>query len=222
MISASYDQGNPLRDAHSGYRSLMRKLHGDPKSLRRPEGDGILHGTGGDSALSGKNGAVCHKCSQTFFFQLFPDICLILCEKNGFLQFFGIQIFIKKCLLYTDWKKVKQDFFQLGSIDGPTVSGKADKETGNDIFVGDLTGRAFQNLLAAVADGDQAAFSRTLCPEGKTVDLLFKLTGQIITESNFCNRILQIFFRKTGSFMRNPDADMRGRGKRISLNMVNR
>lgn len=113
-------------------------------------------------------------------------------------------------------------FFQLGSIDGPTVSGKADKETGNDIFVGDLTGRAFQNLLAAVADGDQAAFSRTLCPEGKTVDLLFKLTGQIITESNFCNRILQIFFRKTGSFMRNPDADMRGRGKRISLNMVNR
>ena len=86
-----------------------------------------------------------------------------------------------------------------------TVSGKADKETGNDIFVGDLTGRAFQNLLAAVADGDQAAFSRTLCPEGKTVDLLFKLTGQIITESNFCNReFLQIFFRKTGSFDEKP------------------
>ena len=222
MISTAYNQGDSLRDAHSGYLSFMRKRHGDPKSIRRLEGDGILHGMGGYPAFSGQNGAVCHKCSQSFFFQLFPDIGLIFCEKDGFFQFFCIQIFIKKGFLYTDWQKIKQDLFQLNGINSASVGRKADKETGGDSLVCDLTGSSFKYLLTAVADRDQAAFSRTLCPEGKTVDLLFKLTGQIITESNFCNRILQIFFRKTGSFMRNPDADMRGRGKRISLNMVNR
>lgn len=134
---------------------------------------------------------------------------------------FGIQIFIKKCLLYTDWKKVKQDFFQLGSIDDPTVSGKADKETGNDIFVGDLTGRAFQNLLAAVADGDQTAFSGAFCTEGKMADLLFKLSGEKVAESCSGQRIFTVSFRESGCLAGNPDTDM-GRGsKRIPLNMVN-
>ena len=222
MISTAYNQGDSLRDAHSGYLSFMRKRHGDPKSIRRPEGDGILHGMGGYPAFSGQNGAVCHKCSQSFFFQLFPDIGLIFCEKDGFFQFFCIQIFIKKGFLYTDWQKIKQDLFQFCGIDGPSVGRKTDKETSDDIPVGNLTGSALQNLLTTVTDREQTAFPRSFCTEGKVADLLFKLSGKKITESNFCNRILQIFFRKTGSFMRNPDADMRGRGKRISLNMVNR
>lgn len=99
-------------------------------------------------------------------FQLFPDICLILCEKMASSSFWHSD-FYKEMPSVHRLEESQTGFFQLGSIDGPTVSGKADKETGNDIFVGDLTGRAFQNLLAAVADGDQAAFSRTLCPEGK-------------------------------------------------------
>ena len=61
VIAASYDQSDPLRDPHTGYGSSVGKLHGNAQRVRRPERNGIFHGTGRNSAFSRKDGTVCHK-----------------------------------------------------------------------------------------------------------------------------------------------------------------
>ena len=71
------------------------------------------------------------------------------------------------------------------------------------------------------SDGNQTAFARTFCTEGIVDNLFFKLSGEIVGKGHAGDGIFIIFFWKTGCFVRDPDTDMRGRGKRISLYMVN-
>ena len=67
-------------------------------------------------------------------------------EKWPVPVLYGLCFCRRKCLLYTDRKKIKENFFQFGGIDGTSVCRKSDKETGGDFFVCDLTGGTFERF----------------------------------------------------------------------------
>ena len=221
MVAAAHDQGNAARDSHAGDFSLMRKSHGDTQRFRGDKRDGIFHWPGRNPAFSRKNGAVSDKGDKISDRELVSDTALILSKKNSIFQFFMVCIFVEKGLLYTDRKKIKENLFQFSGVDRSSICRKSDKETGDDFFFCDLTGGTFENFLSAVTDGDQATFARAFCTEGIVDDLFFKLSGEIVGKGHAGDGIFIIFFRKTGCFVRNPDTDVRGRGKRVSLYMVN-
>lgn len=72
-----------------------------------------------------------------------------------------------------------------------------------------------------MTNGNQTAFSGTLCTEGVAVYLLFELACQVITQGGSGKYILVIFTGKSRISVRDLYTDMGGRGKGISLDMVN-
>ena len=88
-------------------------------------------------------------------------------------------------------------------------------------YTWNLAGGTCKNLLPTVTDGNQAAFSGSFCTEGIMIYLLFKLSVQEISQCDTGQGILIIFFRKFGVPVGKFHADMRRRGKRISLYVVN-
>ena len=67
------------------------------------------------------------------------------------------------------------------------------KKTGYDLFVRDLAGCPGENLLAAAADRDQAAFARTFRLESETVDLPRELPGEEVAEGSAGDGVFMIF-----------------------------
>jgi len=51
----------------------------------------------------------------------------------------------------TDRKKIEEDFFQFGGIDGSAIGRETDEETGSDAFFRYFTGGTCKNLLTTVA-----------------------------------------------------------------------
>ena len=89
--------------------------------------------------------------SQRTFFQLLTDKCLIFGKADGFSQRFRVKIPVKKCLVNTDRKKIEEDFFQFGRVDGSAIGRETDEKTGSDAFFRYFTGGTCKNLLTTVA-----------------------------------------------------------------------
>ena len=181
----------------------------------------MLHRTGGNTTFPWEYSTICNKCHQFFFFQLFPDCLLIFGEKNGLFQFFRIYVFVKESIFYTSRKKIEQNFFQFGCINGTAICRKTDKKSGSDAFGCDFTCSSGKDFLSTVADGNQTAFARTFCTEGIVVYLLFKQARQMIGKGDTCEIIFAVCIRKTGIFAGNMDTDVGRRCKRIPLYMIN-
>ena len=116
----------------------------------------------------------------------FPDCLLIFGEKNGLFQFFLIYVFVKESVFYTGRKKIEQNFFQFGCINGTAICRKTNKKSGSDAFGCDFTCGSGKDFLSTVADGNQTAFTRTFCTEGIVVYLLFKLARQMVGKGDTC------------------------------------
>ena len=220
MISTADDQGDALWNSHSDNFSLMRKIHSYTERFRRNKRDRMLHRTGGNTTFSWEYSTICNKCHQFFFFQLFSDCLLIFSEKNGLFQFFLIYVFVKESVFYTGRKKIEQNLFQFGCINGTAICRKTNKKSGSDAFGCDFTCGSGKDFLSTVADGNQTAFTRTFCTEGIVVYLLFKLARQMVGKGDTCEIVFAVGIRKTGIFAGNMDTDVGGRCKRISLYMV--
>ena len=193
VVSAAHNEGDTAGDPHAGDFASMRKIQSDPERFRRPERHGILHGKRRDSAFSGKNRSVGHERRKGKLFQAAADIPLVFRKKNGLLQRGGAEISVIKRFFHTDGKKFKKDLFQFRRVDGAPVGRESDKKTGYDLFVRDLAGCPGENLLAAAADRDQAAFARTFCLESETVDLPRELPGEEVAEGSAGDGVFMIF-----------------------------
>ena len=77
MITTAYDQSDSLWNSHSCDCSLVWKLHGNTKTFRRIERDGILHRAGRNAAFSGKNSTISYKCAEISAGQFMTDEFLI-------------------------------------------------------------------------------------------------------------------------------------------------
>ena len=112
----------------------------------------------------GKNRPVGHERRKGKLFQAAADIPLVFRKKDGLFQRGGAEISVIKRFLHTDRKKFKKDLFQFRRVDGTPVGRESDKKPGHDLFVRDLAGGPGEDLLAAAADRDQAAFAPNLSP----------------------------------------------------------
>ena len=125
MIASPHNQGDSLGDSHAGNGAVVRQVQSDLQGVWGLEGHCILHRTGGNAALPGQDGSVCHKSSQMPLGKLLADVMLVLAELFYFLDFFRVQVFVKQAGGDAFWQEIKQDFDQLSGIDAAAVGGEA-------------------------------------------------------------------------------------------------
>ena len=161
MVAAADDQRDPLPDSHAGELAPVGQFQGHRQLLGGVEGDRILHRQGGDAGGPGQDASVGHKGAQPQLGQHVPNGLLVLCQIGNGLEPCLVQIAEEQAGLHTPGKQVKENFLQLPGIDGAAVGGKTHLQAQDDLTsVGvELTGGALQHLLAAAADGDEAAVS---------------------------------------------------------------
>ena len=104
---------------------------------------------------------------------------------------------------------------------GSSVGWETNEKASSNTSACNLTGCSGKDFLTTMTNGNQTAFSGTFCTEGVAVYLLFELAGQVITQGGFGKYILVIFTGKSRISVRDLYTDMGGRGKGISLDMVN-
>ena len=221
VVAAAYDQCDAAGNAHACDGSSVGQIHGNPQVFRRNKGNGIFHRAGRDAAFPGKDGPIVYKGSQGTLRKFPADIFLVFGKLDRFFQTVGIKVPVKERFMHADREKIEEDFFQFGGVDGSAIGRETNEKTGSDAFFRNLAGGTCKNLLTTVTDGDQAAFSGSFCTEGIMIYLLFKLAVQKIPQRDAGQGILIIFFRKFGVPVGKFHADMRRRGKRISLYVVN-
>ena len=221
MVAAAYDQCDAAGNAHACDGSSVGQIHGNSQVFRRNKGNGIFHRAGRDAAFPGKDGPIVYKGSQGTLRKFPADIFLVFGKLDRFFQTVGIKVPVKERFMHADREKIEEDFFQFGGVDGSAIGRETNEKTGSDAFFRNLAGGTCKNLLTTVTDGDQAAFSGSFCTEGIMIYLLFKLAVQKIPQRDAGQGILIIFFRKFGVPVGKFHADMRRRGKRISLYVVN-
>ena len=142
MISASGNKGDAGRNSHSGDFSFVRKLHFYQKRRGGEKRNTVFHRLLGHAALSWKNGVVCHKCHQVFFYKLFTDVLLIFSQENCCFQGFLIQVLVVQRFFHTNREEFKKDFFQFTGINGPAIGWEANSKSHGDFFFGNLAGAA--------------------------------------------------------------------------------
>ena len=95
MITASYQQCDPLPDPHTGNLTMMWERKGYLPAVGTLERNRSLHGTIRYTAFSWQNSSVCQKGSETLFLQMIPDILLILGQLDCLLECIVINSRIK-------------------------------------------------------------------------------------------------------------------------------
>ena len=200
----------------------MGQLQGDRELSGGAEGDGLLHGQGGDTGGPGQDAAVGHKGAQAQGGQLPADILLVLRQVSRFLEALSVQIAVEQGLLHAPGQQVEEDLLQLPGIDGAAVGGEAHLQPQQQIAVLRVQGAGgpLQHLLAAPADRDEAAVSRALGLKGGLGRPPAKLAGERILKGDAPAGGLIELPGESGLLSVHMDAQFGGSGKGVPLYVV--
>ena len=225
MVASAHDQSYTPGDAHPLNRPCMRKLHHYFHRRWGRKWNRLRHRPVRYPGFPRQNRSVRHKRGEShgrkqpsrflLVLRQFRDFfhLLLLCSRIGF---------IKTRARHALRQKFKQNLNQFPGIDRPSVCRKSDFHSDQNASILRFchTRGSLQNLLAAPADCDQPALSRT----SRLKIVPFHLGGeftkqQVLQRHPFMTQVIGLC-RKTGFLSLHPDADPGRRRKRVALHMV--